>query len=244
LFSNEFLKENGFINCKINGRFASKRNQVYLLNFTDFNGCEKQMVYKLHIHRINLAKEVEMLFQFQNSPVLAPGIFKVNGNGILMEHISGPTILEYISWQEKTHFQYKEPYIEPAMQAIKQLADWLKIFYYNTENNMGKKIILGNINLRNFIIRDNLYGVDFEDCREGYPEEDVGRICAFTLTYSPPYTAWKKCLAKEMMELLTAKLNLDRDRVVDCLFKELASINKRRGFRLRAGWIEDIFKVL
>jgi hypothetical protein len=244
LFSNQLLKEHGFKNCSVVGRFTSKRNQLYLLNFTDSNDCEKQMVYKLHNHRIRLAKEIEMLFQLNNSPVLVPGLVKVIGNGILMEHINGPTILEYISWQENIHFQYKEPHIEPSMQTVRQLADWLKTFYYTTECNMGKIMILGNINLRNFIIRDKLYGVDFEDCREGYREEDAGRICAFTLTYTPPYTLWKKTFVKEMMELLIAELDLDRGKVIDCLFSELAMINKRRGFRLRAGWVEDVFQTL
>ncbi|MDZ4132806.1 MAG: hypothetical protein U1E11_06675 [Dethiobacteria bacterium] len=132
------------------------------------------MVYKLHNHRMRLAKEIEMLFQLNNSPVLVPALVKVTGNGILMEHISGPTILEYISYQENLHFQYKEPHIEPAMQTVRQLADWLKAFYDTTEKNVAKKMILGNISLRYFIIRDNLYGVDFEDCREGYREEDTG----------------------------------------------------------------------
>jgi hypothetical protein len=244
LFSNELLNENGFKSCSVVGRFASKRNQLYLLKFTDFNDCDKQMVYKLHNHRIRLTKEIEMLFQLKNSPVLVPGLVKVIGNGILMEHISGPTILEYISWQENIHFQYREPHIEPAMQTVRQLADWLMAFYDTTEKNMAKKMILGNINLRNFIIRENLYGVDFEDCREGYREEDAGRICAFTLTYTPPYTPWKKTFAKEMMDLLVVKLDLDRGRLINCLFSELAIINKRRGIRLRAGWIEDIFQTL
>jgi len=49
---------------------------------------------------------------------LAPKINKVVGNDTLMEHVSGPTIIDYIEWQEKIHFQYKEPHIIPAMQAI------------------------------------------------------------------------------------------------------------------------------
>jgi hypothetical protein len=244
LFSQELLKENGFIDCQVIGRFASKRNQLYLLNFTDFTGNKKQLVYKIHNHRTRLAREVEMLFLFKNSPVLAPALVKVIGNGILMEHVSGPTILEYISWQEKIHFQYKEPHIEPAMQTVKQLADWLKCFYSVTESNLGRRVVLGNSNLRNFIIRDKLYGVDFEDCRDGYREEDAGRLCAFTITYSPPYTPWKKTFTKNMMEFLSCKLDLDHGKVIDCLFSELSRINKRRGYRIRAGWIEDVFRTI
>jgi hypothetical protein len=244
LFSSSQLSELGFSSCKVTGRYASKRNQLYLLSFKDFNGRERQLVYKLHNHRIRLGKEVEMLFMLKNGPALTPNLIRVIGNGILMEHVGGPTILEYVSWQENIQLQYKEPHIEPAMQAIKQLADWLLGFYHAAESNLGRKMILGNINLRNFIIRDSLYGVDFEDCREGFREEDAGRVCAFSLTYAPPYTPWKKAFTKEMMELLIYKLELDRATVIDSLFNELEIINKRRGFRAKAGWLEDVFRMI
>lgn len=244
MFTKEFLQENGFDSCQVIARFASKRNQLYLLNFTDPDGYEKFMVYKLHSHRVRLVKETEMLFQLRESQVWVPALTKVIGTGMLMEYVSGPTILEYLEWQEKAHFQYSEPHTDPAMQAIIQLADWLKDFYHTTEMNMGKKVILGNMNFRNFIIRDKLYGVDFEDWREGRPEEDVGRICAFSLTYDPSYTSWKKVFVKKMMELLVYSLDLDRSEVIDCLFEELARINKRRGLRLRAGWLDDVLITL
>jgi hypothetical protein len=244
LFTKDFLQENGFESCHTIGRFASKRNQLYLLNFKDPEGYEKFMVYKLHSHRFRLAKETEMLFQLRESQVWVPSLAKVVGNGILMEYVSGPTILEYLEWQEKTHFQSKEPQTEPAMQAIIQLVDWLKVFYQTTSVNTGKRVILGNINLRNFIIRDNLYGVDFEDWREGRPEEDIGRICAFALTYSPSYTPWKKVLVNKMFDMLVNSLELERMEVVCCFFEELARINKRRGLRLRAGWLDDVLLTL
>lgn len=241
MFSKDFLTENGFKSCQVIGRFASKRNQVYLLNLKSPNGYDKYMVYKLHNHRFRMAKEAEMLFQLRKSPVWVPKLYKVVGNGILMDHISGPTVLEYLEWQEKTHFQYKEPHTEPAMQAIIQLAGWLNNFYLITKSNMGKRVILGNTNFRNFIIRDKLYGVDFEDWREGRPEEDAGRICAFALTYNPPYTPWKKVLTKRMLDLFVTRLALDRSEVIGCLFEELERINKRRGLRFKSDWLEDVF---
>lgn len=244
MFSREFLKENGFADCKVVGRFASKRNQLYHLSFTDLCGSEKQYVFKLHNYRTRLAREIEMLFLLKNSPALVPDLVKVIGNGYLMEYISGPTILDYASWQEKIHFQFKEPHTEPAMQAIRQLAEWLKDFYEVTEINLGKRMVLGNLNLRNFIIRDKLYGVDFEDCREGCREEDIGRVCAFSLTYTPPYTTWKKAFTKEMINLFVTKLDLNQSRVIDCFFSELEQINKRRGYRTRAGWLEDVFRTI
>lgn len=240
MFTNTFLQKNGFDSCQVIGRFFSKRNQIYLLNLKDKNGYEKYMVYKLHSHRFRLAKETEMLFQLRDSLVPVPNLFKVVGNGLFMEYVSGPTVLEFLEWQEKAHFQYKEPHTEPAMQAVNHLADWLNVFYRTTKINMGKRVILGNINARNFIIRDKLFGVDFEDWREGHPEEDAGRICAFTLTYNPPYTPWKKIFVMRMIDLLVSRLELDRYEVIHYLFEELTRINKRRGLRLRSGWLDEI----
>lgn len=231
MFSKEFLKSNNFIDSKVVGKFPSKRNHLYLVNFDCIDGSEKRMVFKLHSYKNRLTRETEMLFQLKHSPVMIPEINKVVGNGILMEYVSGPTILYYIEWQEKIHFQYNEPYITPGMQAINQLVDWLNCFYITTRELTGKQIILGNMNLNNFIIRKYLYGVDFEDCREGAREEDVSLLCAFTLTYNPPYTAWKKKFVKEMMGQFVNKLALDRNLVNKKFLSELERINKRRGFR-------------
>lgn len=202
------------------------------------------MVYKLHNYRTRMAKETEMLFVLKNGNAPVPKVKKVIGNGILMEYVSGPTLLDYFAWQEQIHFQYKEPFIKHSTGALTMIADWMATFYNTNEILTGKKVILGNANTRNFIIRQELYGVDFEDCREGYREEDVGSICAFMLTYNPPYTLWKKALVKEMMDLLICRLGIDRIKAIECLYNELEKINKRRGLRLRNGWIDDIIQTI
>jgi hypothetical protein len=187
-----------------------------------------------------MAVEAEMLFQLRQSVLPVPAIYKVVGNGILMEFINGPTVLDYLEWQEKTHFQSKTPYLDPAVKAIDLVIEWLVCFYETTAAISDRQMILGNINLRNFIINWDVFGVDFEDCREGCREEDAGRLCAFTLTYSNPYTLWKKSLVKIMMERLLEELELNRGQLIDIFFNELEMINKRRGLRLGSRWVEEI----
>lgn len=244
MFTAEFLKSNNLKSCTVSGRFNSKRNSVYLLDLENMDGSKSEKVFKLHNYRSRMAKEAEMLFILKNGRAMVPRVEKVIGNGILMEYISGPTLLDYFAWQENIHWQYKEPFVDHSIEALEMLVNWMAAFYRSNQKLTGKKVVLGNANFRNFIIRHDLYGVDFEDCREGDREEDAGLLCAFALTYDPAFTLWKKILVQRLVALLSDKLELDKKYLIDCLYAEIERINKRRNIRLGASWIEDIMKPL
>lgn len=183
-----------------------------------------------------------MLFMLKKSTLPVPSLFKVVGNGILTEFVSGPTLLNYFSWQEKSCQQNKKaPYLAPALRALDYLAAWLQDFYEITESVYGKKMILGNINASNFIINKQLYGLDFESCTTGEPEEDAGRLCAFTLTSDPACTLWKKALVKKMLKHFLVSQNLNRERLSAVFCKEIEAISIRRGLRLSYSQVENMF---
>ncbi|MGI6098095.1 MAG: hypothetical protein ACOYBM_08365 [Dethiobacteria bacterium] len=173
--------------------------------------------------------EARMLFLLKKGRVSVPFIYQLDEQGILMEYIRGPSLLEYLVWQEKMQFYVGWDTIEPAVYANGMLCRWLKTFYDTVYDLTGKKIILGEINFRNFILRDSIYGIDFEDCREGEKEEDVGRICAFALTNNPPFTPWKYSFVDYILNIFVEGLSLDRELVNKYFLRELASIHKARG---------------
>lgn len=240
MFTQELLKKNGIRRCKVYNKFPSKRNQVYLLDLEDFDGNRYQKVFKLHSNKTKLIRETEMLFLLKNSDISVPVIDKVIGNGILMQYVRGPRILDFLEWQEVEHFQYKEPFVKYSLSGIHMLIEWMAKFYEITEHLTGKSLILGNASFKNFIIRYDIFGVSFAEYREGHREEDAGLLCAYALTYDPAYTPWKKKLVQEMVKIMLEKLDLDRPRFASYLNQEIERINKRRGLRMQAAWLQDV----
>jgi thiamine kinase-like enzyme len=57
-------------------------------------------------------------------------------------------------------------------------------------------IIRGDSILRNFIVTDRIWGVDFEESRAGNPTEDIGSICSSILSTDPMFTNEKFLLCK------------------------------------------------
>ena len=65
---------------------------------------------------------------------------------------------------------------------LEQLAAWFVNCYRILDDFYGYSIALNDVNLRNFIAAERIYGLDFEDCRAGTKVEDMGKFCAFALT--------------------------------------------------------------
>lgn len=87
---------------------------------------------------------------------------------------------------------------------------------------------MGDVNFRNFIIREKIYGLDLEECREGKIEEDIGSLCAFALTYSPSFTPWNIAMAKEMFRILSSELGLDKELLKQEIQREILAISIKR----------------
>ncbi len=88
---------------------------------------------------------------------------------------------------------------------------------------------------------DNIYGLDFEDCREGLPEQDIGRFCAFLLTYIPSFTPFKINAARQAFGTISRGLGLNRKTVLMEIEKELTAISRRRRMEVPHS-IEGLFE--
>lgn len=205
-------------------RFSSKRNCVFLIK----NGPEHLVVKVYASPDTSLKKEAKMLHELKKRGVAVPRIMETDDESIAMEYLEGPLLLDIFEWQEKVAGSHSKLLNEPVYVAIHSLCRWLMSFY-DAARNMGvAQIILGEVNFRNFIIKEKIYGIDFEECRPGQIEEDIGKLCAFALTYSPPFTPWKIAATGELYKILTVELSLDRERVKKEITKELLAIATRR----------------
>lgn len=205
-------------------RFSSKRNCVFLTK----NGPENLVVKVYAPPGANLEKEIKMLYELNKKGVAVPRIVETDHESITMEYLDGPLLLDIFERQEKTAGSQSKLLAEPVHAAINSLCHWLMSFYDAARNMDNAQIILGEVNFRNFIFKEKIYGIDFEECRHGRIEEDIGKLCAFALTYAPPFTPWKIAAAGELFKILTGELNLDRERVKAEITKELLAIATRR----------------
>lgn len=177
---------------------------------------------------MDMEKEVSILRELQEKKIPAPKLFYTGKKHIILEYLKGQLFLNFFENLEMAASSGKESW-DASCRAAFFLAHWFKRFYKTAENHFGQTVILYDVNLRNFILKDDMvYGFDFEDCRPGKKETDTGRLCAYFLTYAPAFTPWKKELAQEIFQIFTRHLGLNRLMVNEEMSKELKAISRRR----------------
>ena len=205
-------------------KFDSKKNQVYLVKNTNLENQDERFVVKVYKNSQILIKELNILRGLMEHGMRVPRVLFAGEEYILLENLPGQTLTDYFEKIEKAGLSP-----EHAYWAADDLCEWLYEFYETIQKITGEKLVMKDVNLRNFIVsRDGIYGIDFEEVDIGFPEEDIGKICAFLLTYRPEFTPWKLNMAEYIRDKATKKLNLDPNLVIDELNRELSAIKKRR----------------
>ena len=209
-------------------KIDSKKNDVYLLKTGKSGEKGKYLIYKKYSQPDKMPREIEMLRLLKEKGVAVPQIYYTGDSYILMEYLEGPLFLDFFCWQENICGPVASSLKGPTYQTIYSLCCWFKDFYAATREAAGRQLIMGDVNFRNFIIREKIYGIDMEECREGKIEEDIGSLCAFALTYSPSFTPWKKVMAGELFRVISNELDLDKELLKEEIQKELMAIAVRR----------------
>jgi len=213
-------------------KFISRKNNVFLVKANSrhtFARKQKYAIYKEYSHPGRMPKEIKMLQMLRERGVAIPQVYEIGNNYILLKYLEGPLFLAYFCWQESISGSESSSLKDPAYQSIYSLCSWFKDFYTAAWEATGKQFIMGDVNFRNFIIREKIYGIDLEECREGKIEEDIGSLCAYALTYTPSFTAWKIAMAGKMFRIMSEELGLDRNLVKEEMRKEFFLMAKRRG---------------
>ena len=216
---------------KIQEKFYSKKNDVYKIRCTFNDNTEKTCVLKIYKNN-SMDKETYMLSMLKEKKVNVPEIFHIGKKEIIMEYIEGKNLLDVITELELSSDEYID---KKTDDIIYGLCNWLDSFYKSSYRIFGRSIIFVDVNLRNFILSDKMYGVDFEDCKEGHKETDAGRICAFILTYTPMFTDWKKEFVRKSIHVMTEEFGYNKDLVFQEMNIELEEISKRRGIDIGQG---------
>lgn len=228
IFNNGFLEVLETEGYLLEEKFYSKKNNVYKVRCLEVLEGQKVVVIKKYLQpSINIKREIALLLHLREKGLSVPEIYFKENEYIIMEYIEGKTLLEAMEERERKNlFKKGYPY-QSNEHLICTLIEWLEKFYHHTNG----KLILTDINLRNFIINNNgvIYGFDFEDCDAGRIEEDAAKLCAYILTYDPSFSSWKLQFTREVFYLLLKKFHLNDEVLLKEVEKEITNINRKRG---------------
>jgi len=141
---------------------------------------------------------------FNEYNILKEGASKLNiptilekdeeNNVLIMSYITGENLCDIIN-DEKTTFDEKN-------RLIILLSNWFFNFHnhFKTEDQFQ---IRGDCNLRNFILSDRIWGVDFEESRLGMVVEDIAGMCSSILSTDPMFNSEKFKLCKNFIDSYT-----------------------------------------
>ncbi|WP_461204691.1 BUD32 family EKC/KEOPS complex subunit [Clostridium sp. DL1XJH146] len=206
--------------------FYSKRNKVSLIEKDS-----KKYIYKIHSTEKSFCFEKDFYFKLyenNNNKLKTPKLISCNENEkiLVIEYIEGCTLIEKLEELEKINCENCE--LE-AIGLILKLYKWIEIFY-SIEFIKSDKIMLNDINFRNFIVKeDEIYGIDFEDLQsEGYKDR-TGELIAFYLMYKPIFSIFKNNVIEKVIDYLVEEKGYNEIELKNDINKELNIIKKRRG---------------
>ena len=218
----KFLKKHNIIEYECLDKFKSKKNDVRKIKIIKDDKKEETVVVKHFENKAGFEKEKKFLDLAIKKNIDVPNVLYYKDNTIISEYIKGELLLSSL-------FKDKEQ--------IVLLSNTLKDIYkkFNDENNNiynnKNLIILGDMNLRNFIFsKENkkIYRIDFESIEYGKIEKDLGRLCAFCMSYDPCFTSEKIKVTKELFYYLLKILKISKETFKEEIILELSKIEKRR----------------
>lgn len=176
-------------NAVIQGKLKSKKNTVAYVTIND-----KPRVLKWFVPGLKKQMETEYdILKKGSSKLNMPFIYEMDGenNVLVTSYINGENLCDLIN-DEKTATSEKK-------RLMILLAEWFAEFHnhFKTDNQFR---IRGDSILRNFILTDRIWGVDFEESRMGNAIEDIVGMCSSILSTDPMFTSEKFQLCEIFIE--------------------------------------------
>ena len=169
--------------------FKSKKNKVAYVTLKN-----KPRVLKFFVPGFKRQMNVEYnILKKGSSKLNIPTAFELDekNNVLVTSYIMGENLCDIINDDKTTHSE--------KQRLILLLSEWFYEFhnYFKKDNEF---MIRGDPILRNFVLTDRIWGVDFEESRKGRPVEDLAGMCASILTTDPMFTKEKIKLCKLLLE--------------------------------------------
>ena len=173
----------------IQQELKSKKNTVAYVTIDN-----KPRILKWFVPGFKRQMNVEYTILKKGSEELnIPAVFEMDekNNVLVTKYINGINLCDILNNKDIKQVE--------KQRLMSLLAEW-----FNDFHNFFKKdkefIIRGDSSLRNFILTDKVWGLDFEESRNGRPVEDLAGICASILTTDPMFTKEKFTLCKILLD--------------------------------------------
>jgi len=164
----------------IQDNLNSKKNAVAYVTIKD-----KPRVLKWFVPGLKRQMKTEHdVLKKGSSKLNIPSVYEIDekNNVLVMNYITGENLCDLINDKKTTKNEKKRLMI--------LLAEWFFKFHNHFKTDEQFRI-RGDPTLRNFILTDRIWGVDFEESRLGKTIEDIAGMCASILTIDPMFTSEK-----------------------------------------------------
>ena len=194
-------------------RFNSKRNTVYL---------KDNVVIKEYMQTTSALFECKYLNDLREAGVKVPKVLDVIDNTLYIEYIDGISVIDFIE---------DHSLLDMCDVVAFGITKWFYDFYIAVNHDISKEI-RGDVNGRNFIIKDEeIYGVDFEEKVYGEISVDLGRFLAYLSTYTLNNTQLRDRLRLKLLSLFSESFNIDSKVILEEEKKEIREMEIRRSLR-------------
>jgi len=179
-------------------KFFSKKNTVAYVLYE-----KKPRILKWFApgYKYQMKNEYNVLSKLNNK-LRVPNVYELDdsNNVIVMNYINGRNLCDIINNQNEN--------LSTKKKIIIELASWFKEFHFFYKD-CDEFYIRGDSILRNFIFKDGVWGLDFEEFRIGDVKTDIADMCSSILTTDPKYTNEKYELCRIFIENYSKNLLID-----------------------------------
>jgi tRNA A-37 threonylcarbamoyl transferase component Bud32 len=189
---------------KIQKSFTSKKNTVaYVL----YQGKPRVLKWFAPGFKKNIETEVNVITK-ATLKLSIPTLFEYDTTHhvLNLSYIPGKNICDLINTSKTT--------MSEKQRLITLLAQWFARFhqFFKTRERF---LIRGDATLRNFLVTDRIWGVDFEETRPGKPIEDIAQLCTSLLTTDPMATEEKFTLCTTFITAYKQDVTWNLQQLID-----------------------------
>jgi len=193
-----------YAHALVQKRFESKKHTV---SYVLLDNQPRILKWYAPGFRTNMETEYQIL-QKGSSKLSIPSLLEkdTENNVLIMGYIFGRNLGDIIDDDQVAY--------EEKREILLSLSSWFAQFHTFFKDETGFRI-RGDPTVRNFLCKETVWGVDFEESRKGKPDEDIAGFCASILTLDPMFTTEKFRLCKTFIESYTQSVEWKLEKLND-----------------------------